>query len=142
MEKASSSIDRSVILSTLWIFYVLNIIYADVLNLMGSEANTGSKDAELINSLMSPEMLLFSAIFLELAIVMVILSRILKHGINRWANIVIATLHTLGLVASLLVGAPTIFYIFFVLVELVTLLFIVWYAWSWKQVSYASPVCA
>ena len=142
MEKASSSIDRSVILSTLWIFYVLNIIYADVLNLMGSEANTGSKDAELINSLMSPEMLLFSAIFLELAIVMVILSRALKHGINRWANVVIATLHTLGLAASLLVGAPTIFYIFFVLVEVVTLLFIVWYAWSWKQVSYASPVCA
>ena len=142
MERDSSSIDRRVILSILWVFYVLNIIYADVLNLMGGEANTGGKDAELINSLTSPEMLLVSAIFLELAIVMVILSRVLKHGINRWANVVIATLHTFGLLASLLVGAPTLFYIFFALVEVATLLFIVWYAWSWKQVGYASPICA
>ena len=142
MERESGSIDRRVILSTLWVFYVLNIIYADVLNLIGGEANADSKDAELINSLMSPEMLLLSAIFLELAMVMVILSRVLRHGVNRWANVVIATLHTLGLLASVFVGAPSVFYIFFVLVEVATLLFIVWYAWSWKQVGYASPICA
>lgn len=142
MERESSSTDRRVILSTMWIFYVLNIIYADVLNLMGGEASTGNKDVELINSLMSPEMLLVSAIFLELAIVMVILARVLNHGINRWANIVIAILHTLGLLASVFVGTPTIFYLFFVFVEVATLSFIAWYAWSWKQAGHTSPVCA
>ncbi|WP_237055150.1 DUF6326 family protein [Microbulbifer sediminum] len=142
MESENSSVDRRVILSTLWVFYILNIIYADVLNLMGGEASTGGEDAELINSLTSPEMLLGAAIFLELAMVMVILSRVLKHGINRWANVVIATLHALGLLASVLVGDPAIFYIFFVLVEVTTLLFIVWYAWSWKRVGYTSPICA
>ena len=78
-------------------------------------------------------MLLSTAIFLELAMVMVILSRLLKYGMNRWANIIVASLHTLGLIASVFVGTPTIFYIFFVVVEVSTLLFIIWYAWSWKE---------
>lgn len=132
MENKRVTNDRKVIFSTLWVFYVLNILYADVLNIMGETATTTAEDVELINTLTSPEMLLGAAIFLEMAMVMIVLSRLLKHGINRWANIIIATLHTLGLLASLFAGTPTIYYIFFVIVEVTTLLFIVWYAWSWK----------
>ncbi|MEQ9279533.1 MAG: DUF6326 family protein [Balneola sp.] len=133
MEKNKAINNSRVILSTLWIFYVLNILYADVLNLMSEAASTTSETEELINTLLSPEMLLSTAIFLELAMVMVILSRLLKYGMNRWANIIVASLHTLGLIASVFVGTPTIFYIFFVVVEVSTLLFIIWYAWSWKE---------
>lgn len=134
--------DRKVTLSTLWVFYILNILYADVITLMQANfSNYGSstkalktvEDAELVSTIASPEMLLASAIFLELGMVMIVLSRLLKYGINRWANIVIAILHTLGLLASLLVGSPTIYYIFFVIVEVITLLFIVWYAWTWPK---------
>ncbi|WP_226665543.1 DUF6326 family protein [Microbulbifer aggregans] len=142
MEGEYGSIDRKPMLSTLWIFYALNILYADVFNLMGSEASTDGGDADLIGSLLSPEMLLGAAIFLELAMVMVVLSRVLKRGINRWLNVVIALVHAFGLLSSVFVGAPAIFYIFFVLVEVVTLLFIVWYAWNWKQVEHALPSCA
>jgi len=123
--------DKKTILSTLWVFYVLNILYADVLNLMG-KATPKTEDVELINTLVSPEMLLGAAVFLEMAMIMIVLSRLLKHGINRWANIIIAALHTLGLMASVFVGTPTIFYIFFVIVEVSTLLIIIWYAWNWK----------
>lgn len=133
MEKNKALNYPKVILSTLWIFYVLNILYADVLNLMSEAATTTSEAEELINTLLSPEMLLSTAVFLELAMVMVILSRLLKHGINRWANIIVASLHTLGLIASVFVGTPTIYYIFFLVVEVSTLLFISWYAWSWKE---------
>ncbi len=134
--------DRKVILSTLWVFYILNILYADVITLMGevfanygsaTTAATTTEDVELINTILSPEMLLGVAIFLEMGMVMIVLSRLLKYGINRWANIIIATLHTLGLLASLLVGTPTTYYIFFVIVEVITLLFIVWYAWKWAE---------
>lgn len=133
MENKRVPNDRTVILSTLWVFYVLNILYADVLNLMGEAGATTAEGAELIDTLLSPEMLLGAAIFLEMAMVMIVLSRLLKYRINRWANIIIATMHTLGVLASVFVGTPTIFYIFFVIVEVITLLFIVWYAWSWKQ---------
>lgn len=136
MEKNKAVNDPNVILSTLWIFYVLNILYADVLNLMSEAVATTSEAEELINTLLSPEMLLSTAIFLELAMVMVILSRLLKYGMNRWANIIVASLHTLGLIASVFVGTPTIFYIFFVVVEVSALLFIIWYAWSWKETQY------
>lgn len=125
--------DRKVILSTLWVFYILNILYADVLNLMGETATTTAEGVEVINTLLSPGMLLGAAIFLEMAMVMIILSRMLKYSMNRWANMIVATLHALGVLASLFVGSPTTFYIFFVIVEVTTLLFIIWYAWSWKN---------
>jgi len=129
--------DRKVILSTLWVFYMLNIIYADVLSLMhatfsGYESST-AENAELVSTIVSPEMLLVVAIFLEFGMVMVVLSRLLKYSVNRWTNIVIAIFHTLGLLASLFVGTPAMYYIFFVTVEVITLLFIVWYAWTWAE---------
>lgn len=123
--------NRKVILSTLWIFYAINILYADVLNLMGEASPTSEEASELVNELISPEMLLGTAFFLELAMVMIVLSRLLKYSINRWMNIVIASLHALGLLASLFVGTPAIYYMFFVGVELIALLSIIRYSWTW-----------
>jgi len=97
---------------------------------MGGVAPTTTEEAELIHTMSSPDMLLFAAIYLEMAMLMIVLSRVLKHGINRWANIIIAIVHTLGALASLLVAAPAI-HIFFVVVEVSALLFIIWYAWTW-----------
>lgn len=125
--------DRKAILSTLWVFYVVNILYADVLNILGEAGATNVEGAELIDTLTSPVALLGAAAFLELAMVMIILSRLLKHNANRWANVVVATLHTLGLTASLFVGSPTIYYGFFVIVEVFALLYIAWYAWTWRE---------
>lgn len=125
--------NRHAVLSTLWVFYVVNILYADVLNLMGEASPTTEEGLELINTLVSPEMLLGTAVFLELAMVMIVLSRLLKYRINRWTNITIASLHAPGLLASLFVGTPTIYYMFFVMVEFITLLFIIRYAWTWIQ---------
>ena len=124
--------EKRMVISTIWIFYLFNILYADILNIMGGKAPSAD-EAELIETLISPEMLLGTAFFLETAMVMIILSRVLKYGINRWLNIVVALLHTLGVVASVFVGTPTIFYIFFVVVEVSALLFIVWYAWTWAK---------
>jgi hypothetical protein len=127
--------DRKVILSTLWIFFILNILYADVIGLMENIITdvdiSNAKNGELVQSILSPVMLLVISIILELGMVMIILSRILKHAVNRWANVVIAIIQALVLIASLFVGTPKMYYIFFATVELTTLLFIVWYAWTW-----------
>lgn len=137
MQVRKQGTDRKVILSTLWVFFMLNILYADVLSLMeatfsGYESST-AENAELISTIVSPEMLLLIGIILELGMVMIVLSRVLKHAVNRWANIVIAILQILVLLATLFVGTPAIYYIFFVIVEVITLLFIVWYAWTWAE---------
>lgn len=131
METREKIIDRKIVLSTIWIFYLFNILYADVLNILGEIPESSASGTELIETLLSPEMLLGAAIFLETAMIMIILSRFLKYRINRWANIVLGALHTLAVTASLFVGIPTIFYLFFAAVEISTSLFIVWYAWTW-----------
>ncbi len=122
--------DRQVILSTLWIFYVFNILYADVLNLMG-QAPVESSDE--IVALLSTEMLMGAAVILEMAMVMILLSRILKYSVNRWLNIAVGIFQLLVVSASLFVGTPTSYYIFFALIEIATLIFIVWYSWRWSS---------
>jgi len=131
--------DRRTILPLLWIFYVLNILYADVLNNMGSLATIGSTPItnELIETLLTPEMLLIAAFILEAAMIMIILSRVLPYKINRVLNITVAALETLTVVASLFVGESTIYYRFFASVETITSIFIIWYAWRWTEATVA-----
>ena len=137
MQSLTHSTDRRVILSTLWLFFIVNIIYADVFSLIdvtfsGTDVSA-AENADLINAIVTPGMLLLIAIILESGMAMIILARLLKHGINRWANIAIAVLQVLVLSASLFVGTPKIYYIFFATVELGTLMLIIWYAWTWKE---------
>ena len=129
--------DRKVILSTLWVFFLVNIIYADIISVMkvtytGYDV-TAAENFELVQQILSPAMLLLVAIILELGMIMIVLSRVLKRAVNRWANIIIAIIQALVLTASLFVGSPDMYYIFFATVELTTLLFIVWYASTWTE---------
>ncbi len=124
--------DRKVMLSTLWIFAVLNYIYADVF---------GSKDPEMLKQLiagtgpiqMTGGFLFGVAILMETAIAMVLLSRVLKYMANRWANIIAGIIHTAAVSLSLFVGTPALYYVFFATIEIACTLFIIWYAWTWPK---------
>jgi drug/metabolite transporter (DMT)-like permease len=70
---------------------------------------------------------------METAIAMVLLSRILKYGANRWANIAAGVFHTAFVSWSLFGETPTLFYGFFAAIEIACTLFIVWYAWKWPN---------
>jgi len=102
---------------------------------MGSLATIGSTPItnELIETLLTPEMLLIAAFILEAAMIMIILSRVLPYKINRVLNITVALLETLTVIASLFVGESTIYYRFFATVETITSIFIIWYAWRWTE---------
>ncbi|MFI5367901.1 MAG: DUF6326 family protein [Spirochaetia bacterium] len=81
-------------LSTLWIFAMLNYLYADIMTLMAPQAQkiiqSGSVGALQINQ----GFLLGAAILMETAIAMVLLSRVLKYRVNRWANVIAGIIHT------------------------------------------------
>lgn len=118
--------DKRVLFSTLWIFAVLNYIYADVFSLFfNSEPQTE------VTALTDGSVLGF-AVLMETAIVMVLLSRVLKYAANRWANIIAGILHT-ALVSWSLFGGTTLYYAFFATIEIACTLFIIWYAWRWHQ---------
>jgi hypothetical protein len=72
---------------------------------------------------------LLTAVLMETAIAMVLLSRVLAYRANRWANIISGAFHTAFVSWSLIDGTPTLFYLFFATIEIVCTLFIVWYAW-------------
>ena len=119
--------DRQMKLSTLWIFAMLNYLYADVFTLMFVQ------DAQSTAASIGPGAVLGFAVLMETAIAMVLLSRLLKYQANRWANIIVGAIHTLSVLFSLFVGTPAPFYVFFAAVEIVCTLVIIWYAWSWPK---------
>jgi hypothetical protein len=128
--------DRRAILSTLWIFAVLNYAYADILSLFFNPALKPDYTKQLLAGyvagiLITQGFVLMAAVLMETAIAMVLLSRVLNHGANRWANIVIGVIQTASVTWSLL-GETNAFYWFFAVIEIACTLFIVWYAWTWR----------
>jgi len=126
--------DRRVILATLWIFVTLNYLYCDVLSLMSPEMlnsliNTGGVGG--IN--MNETTLLVAGIIMEISIAMILLSIILKHKANRLANIIAGAIKTIIMIGTLLMGGASYHYMFFATIEIATTLFIIWYAWTWKN---------
>ena len=119
--------DRKVILSTLWIFAILNYLYADLFTVFfNPEAHT-----EAVT--MTEGSVLGFAVLMETAIAMVILSRVLKYRANRWTNIIVGIIHTALVSWSLSVQTQMPFYIFFASIEIACTVFIVWYAWRWRK---------
>jgi hypothetical protein len=121
--------DMKVKLSILWVFAVLNYIYADVFTALDPSSDNGSVR-------MSHGMMLGAAVFMETAIVMVPLARLLKYRANRWANVLAGIIHTVAVIASLFVTGkmPASNYVFFASIESVTTSIIVRCAWKWTEV--------
>jgi hypothetical protein len=115
--------DTNTKLSTLWLFATLNYLYCDVVTLM-DPVKHGSIQ-------MTQGFLLGASILVEIPIAMVLLSRILAHRANRWANVIAGALMTVIQTATLFVAVPTIYYAFFSAIEIACTALIVWYAWRW-----------
>jgi hypothetical protein len=67
---------------------------------------------------------------MEIPIAMVFLSRVLKSGSNRWANIIAGAITIVFVIGG---GDTYPSYIFFASVEVVCILLIVWYAWKLSE---------
>lgn len=124
--------DRRSILSTVWIFVVLNYLYCDVAGLMDSRLLTQYLSGVVEGWEMSESFLLAAGVLMEISISMVLLAKVLPYKTNRWFNIVAGTITTLVQVSTLL-GGFTSYYLFFSVIEIAATAFIVWYALTWKE---------
>ena len=124
-------IDTKVLLSTLWIVVMINILTADVLGLYIPGAAEEVAKTSASAGLSIPQLMLVGAIMNELAIAMIILSRVLKHGINRWVNIIVGIV-TIAYIWGGMASYPH--YIFIASVETICLLLIIGFAWMWRNV--------
>lgn len=127
----AKKVDTKVLLSTLWIVVMINMLKADILslNIPGAAEEVVRTSASAGASI--PQLMLVGAVMGQLGIAMIVLSRVLKHGINRWANIV-AGIVTIAYIWGGMATYPH--YIFIASVETLCLLLIVWFAWTWRIV--------
>jgi Family of unknown function (DUF6326) len=120
-------------LSTLWIFVALNYLYCDVVSLMDPELLPLYLRGNINGLELTPGFLLGAGILVEIFIAMVLLSSVLPYRANRWANIAAGTIMTAVQSASLFVGTPAPYYVFFSVIEIATTVLIVWFAWNWRE---------
>ncbi len=133
-KKITEMKDRKAILSATWIFATLNYLYCDVLALMDPRMLKQFIAGNVGGVSVTPEFLLGASILMEIPMAMVLLSRVLKYGANRWTNIVAGTIMTLVQFSTLFFGSsPAGYYIFFSAIEIAATLLIVWYAWTWHS---------
>jgi hypothetical protein len=120
------------LLSTLWIFAVLNYLYCDVLSLFDPSTLNQLIKGSAGGIKVTQEFLLGASVLMEISMSMVLLSRLLNNRTNRITNIAAGTVTTLVQISSLFFGTkPTPYYVFFSVIEISTTAFIVWYASKW-----------
>jgi hypothetical protein len=119
----------------LWIFALLNYLYADVLALFAVAGRQNSFEPLPQWALMG------SAVLMEIPIAMILACRLLPFRANRLANIISGIVVTLvnGFLTFVppLVGwgKPPAFaeYLFFATIETVCTSVIIWQAWTWSE---------
>jgi hypothetical protein len=121
-------------LSLLWIFALLNYLYADVIALFALAGSRNSFEP------LSQWALMGSAVLMEIPIAMILACRLLAFRANRLANIIAGGIVTL--VNGFLTfvpplagwGRPPAFpeYVFFATIETVATSVIIWQAWTWS----------
>jgi hypothetical protein len=126
--KKTAKIDTKVLLSTLWIVVMINMLKADILSLYIPGAL--EEMAEFAGATPIPLVMLGGAIMMEISIVMILLSRVLKYRANRWANIIAAVITIAFVVGG---GSTYPHYLFIAAIEIVGLLLIIWYASKWTN---------
>lgn len=116
-------------ISVLWIVVMINMAFADILSfiLPGflSQVATGTVDGIEI----TPQFLLVAAVFVEIGIIMIFLSRRLPRRANRIANWVAVVVTIVFVIGG---GSLAPHYIFFASIEVLAMLYIAYLAWTWR----------
>jgi|SRR5215471_6957701 len=124
-------------LSLLWLFALLNYLYADVIALFVIVDSPNLSEAPHLPGWV----LMGSVILMEIPIAMILACRFLPWRANRLANIIAGSVVTL--INASVTYLPPLFgehtpalpeYLLFATVETIATSIIVWQAWTWSRV--------
>jgi hypothetical protein len=121
-------IDVRILLAALWIAVEFLYQQGDMQRIYSGDFKPGEVE---LGGVMSPETLwMISAVTMTIPVAMIILSLILPHNANRWANIIVAAFFFLYTIIG--VGKyPSAYDRFLLIVSLVANALTMWYAWKW-----------
>ena len=125
---SATKIETKTLLSTLWIVVMINMLKADILSLYIPGAT--EELARTAGDTPIPLLMLGGAVMMEISTLMILLSRVLKYRVNRWANIIMSLIAIAFVIGG---GVSYPHYLFIAAVEVVCLLLIVWFAWTWRN---------
>ena len=121
-------LDTRIILSALWGALMLTYLLGDVLRIYSGDFHMGEMASKPFQ--LTQGMWLGISVLMLIPIVMIMLSLLLPHAVNRWASIIVAVFFFL----FNLVGLPTYpsaYDKFLIVVGLVFNVVTVWTAWNW-----------
>lgn len=123
-----NKIKPQTLLSTLWIFVLLNMVFRD-LHQLGKKGFIEEIMTGVVNGIkITDELMLVGGFLAEIPILMVLLSRILNDKVNKWANIIAGVITIIVFATS----APSadIDDVFHMVIEVVAILWILRIAWE------------
>lgn len=122
--------DKKIILSTLWVFVVFNIAFADIIGFIepGTLEKILNEDTGFD---LTPVIILIFSLFQVIPIAMIVVARLFRRGVNRWLNIVASVLTLLYVLGG--GNWESTSYAVFASLEVVAMLVIIWLAWRWKE---------
>lgn len=123
--------DKKVILSTLWVFVMFCIAFADIIGFIEpgtlEKIINGSVGFEL-----TPAIILIFSLFQAIPIAMILVSRWVRRDVNRWLNIAASMLTLLYVLGG--GNWESVSYPVFAALEVIAILGIIWNAWNWRSV--------
>ncbi len=122
--------DKKVILSTLWVFVMFCIAYADIIGFI--EPGTLEK---IINGdvgfEITPAMIVMVSLLQAIPIAMIVITRLFRRGVSRWLNVAASVLTLLYVLGG--GNWESASYPVFAALEGIAMLGIIWLAWTWRK---------
>ncbi|WP_297694317.1 DUF6326 family protein [uncultured Eudoraea sp.] len=124
----AKKIKPQTLLSTLWIFILLNMVFRD-LHQLGKKSFLEEIMTGVVNGVeITDELMLIGGFLAEIPILMVLLSRILSNKVNKWANIIASIITMLVLFSGL--ASADMDDVFFMIIEAAAFVVIIVTAWK------------
>lgn len=131
-ESVMRKIETNTLLSSLWLFTLLNIIFRDI-----HELAKKSHLEQILATEVSEVLLFVVGFVIEIPIAMVLFSLLLARRILRPITLVAAPIIAAGMLSFPPTDLDDVFFLIFQLLALVT---IMWTAWRWPQADPLSTV--
>lgn len=126
-------------LSKLWIFLTVNYIFCDVFSLYHSKFLNELLTGKIDGVEFTEPFLLSFAIIMEIPMLMIVISIMIKNKVNRIINMVVGVFMIIIQIGSLATGTNSLHYIFFSSIEISTLLLIIYVACKWTKLKRFNP---
>lgn len=118
-------------ISALWVTMLFLFAYGDIFGFFAPGHIEEIVAGEISGIEITQGFLLAISVYIAIASAMVFLTLVLAPNVARWTNIVLGVLFIVSIVAAAI--GESAYYLFLSTAEIVALVLIIWYAWTWAR---------